>query len=105
MIHTLILNLLLINLIVSMVYMSGFWDSLDYYLNKRLKPYHLPHIFQCTLCQTFWLSLIYILIAHTPILLGIVLSLINAHLSEITIPLLTSIKEWLKRLIEWTLPR
>ncbi len=102
-----ILDLLFINVIVALVYMSGFWDSLDYYINKSFKPYHLPHLFQCNLCMCFWCSLLYCLIFQRPflILTAVAYSLINAHLVDITIPLLSTIKSWLQKLIEWIMPR
>lgn len=100
-----IINLLLINLIVVMVFLSGFWTSMDDFVYSRLKPYHLPHIFKCCFCQAFWLSLLYIIIAGKFTLLTIALCLINAHLSDILIPLITIIKNWLYKITEWLMPR
>ena len=100
-----IINYLLINLIVTLVFLSGFWTSVDEAVYNRFKPYHLPHIFSCTLCQCFWLSILYTVIAGVPFLLGVVLSLINGHLTEITTPAITLIKNWLLRGIQAIMPK
>ncbi len=99
------INILWINLIVALVYLSGFWDVMDSELNKRVQFAHLPHILQCGLCQVFWLSLLYVIIAGKFTLLNMMLCLVNAHLTEVTIPLITTIKNWLLKIIEWIMPR
>lgn len=99
------INLLWINLIVALVFLSGFWDVMDSELNKRVRFAHLPHIFECCLCQVFWLSLLYVIIAGKLTLLNVMLCLANAHLTEITIPLITTVKNWLLRVVEWLMPR
>ena len=94
-----ILDLLLINLIVALVYKSGFWDSLDGYINERFRFYHIPHILSCTLCQTFWLSVLYMLITNNITLLALVLCLVNAHLNIIIIAVISSILNFLMEII------
>lgn len=96
----LILNLLWIGLIVALVHISGFWDNLDEFINKKFKPYHLPYLLTCALCQTWWLSLLYIICTGNLTLFNIVLCLINAHLSKIYIPLWTLIENALLKIIE-----
>ena len=95
------INILWINLIVALVFLSGFWDVLDSELNKRVQFAHLPHIFTCALCQCWWLSLLYIIIAGKLTLLNVLLCLVNAHLTEITIPMITTVKNYLLKVIEW----
>lgn len=96
-----ILNLLFINLIVVLVFLSGFWDSVDEYINKKFGVgYHIPHILACSLCQCWWLSLFYIIITGNLTIFNIVLCLANAHLTEITIPLITLVKNILLKIIE-----
>lgn len=95
-----IINLLIINLIVTLVFLSGFVDSIDEAINKRWKFYHLGPPFNCALCMTFWTSIVYILIAGKLSLLSIALCLINAHLTEITTPLIILIKNALLKIIE-----
>ena len=97
--------LLMINLIVSMVYNSGFWDSMDYYANKKFPLHHLPYIMQCTLCQCFWLSLLAVIITGQFNLLTIALSLLNGHLTKIMIPLLKVAEEWGLKIISWIMPK
>ena len=82
---TILLNLLWINLIVVLVHEAGFFTYLDEWVNKKWKFYHLPKLLTCALCQTWWLSLLYIIITPGAFsLLGIVACLINAHLTELT---------------------
>ena len=99
------INLLWINIIVVLTHISGFWENLDSYINNRHKPYHLPYIFRCALCQCWWLSLLYIIIAGPFNLMTIAICLINAYLTEVTLPLITVVKEWLLKIISWIMPR
>lgn len=100
-----ILQLILINIIITLIFLSGFVDSIDEAINKRWKFYHLPKPFSCCLCSTFWASLIWVIATGHLSLLSIALCLINAHLTEVTTPLITTIKNWLLRIIEWIMPR
>ena len=100
-----ILQLLLINLIVVLVHLSGFWDNLDDWVSKKFPLHHLPHIFVCGLCQCWWLSLLYCILTGNLTLLGITLSLVNAHLTAVTLPLSNLIINWLLKLIQWMMPR
>ena len=95
-----ILNLVWIGLIVALVYLSGFWDTLDSYISQRFKFHHIPHILQCSLCQTWWLSLLYIICTGHLTLFNIVLCLVNAHLSKVYIPLWTLLENLLLKIIE-----
>ncbi len=99
------INLLWINLIVALVFLSGFWDVMDSELNKRVRFAHLPHILSCALCQCWWLSLLYVIIAGKLTLLNVMLCLVNAHLTEITIPLITLLKNVIEKIIEIIMPR
>jgi len=94
-----ILDLFLINLIVALVYKSGFWDSLDAYINDKFKFYHIPHILKCTLCQVFWLSILYIIITGNITLLAIVLCLVNAHLNIVLIAIISTIINFIMNII------
>lgn len=98
-------GLILINVIVALVWNSGFWESVDYYISKRFPLRHLPQIIFCQLCLCFWLSVIYLIVTGNFTLIGIVAALVNAHLVEITIPLLKVVKEWLLIAVEAILPR
>ena len=100
-----IIDLLFINIIITLIFLSGFIDSIDDAIQKRWKFHHLPKPFSCALCMTFWASLIWVIATGHLSLLSIALCLINAHLTEITTPLITVIKNWLLRIIEWIMPR
>lgn len=95
-----ILQLLVISSIVALVYMSGFWDSLDEYINEKFKFYHLPHILECTLCQTFWLSLLYIIITGNLSIITIMLCLVNAHLNVVVIAIFRTILNFILKIID-----
>ena len=102
---TTVINLLIINLFVCLVHEAGFFETLDTMISERYKFHHLPYIFMCALCQTFWLSLLYIAIAGPFSLLTIVLCLVNAHATKIVQPLYRLIENLLLRVIallnEW----
>lgn len=95
-----ILELLWINLIVVLIFLSGFIDSVDGWISKTYKFHHLPKPFSCALCTTFWASLIYVLVSGQLSFLAVVLCLANAHLTEITTPLITLVKNALLKIIE-----
>lgn len=97
---TILLNLLWIHLIVILVFHSGFIDSVDGFIHRKWKPYHLPKPFSCALCSVFWTSVIYLLIAHYLTLPTIVLSLTSAVLTTVTAPLLKTIENGLMKIIE-----
>ena len=92
-------------MIITMIFLSGFVDGVDEAINKRFPFHHLPKPFSCSLCMTFWTSLIYILCAGEFSLLNFALCLANAHLTEITSPLIVVIKEWLKKIISVIMPK
>lgn len=77
--------LLLINLFVMLVHESGFFEYWDDKISNKYRFHHLPKILICANCQTFWISVLYILItpgAFTAI--NLVLCVLNYHLLDIT---------------------
>lgn len=99
------IDLILINLIVCLVFNANFWDTMDYYVSKKFPLRHLPYILKCSLCQCFWLSVLYLLVTGNFSLLGIVAALLNGHLTKIMIPFLKMLEEWALRVLEWMCPR
>lgn len=97
---TIILNLILINIIVCLVFNSGFWDSMDEYVNKKYPFHHLPHLLQCALCQVTWLSIFYLLFTGNLTLLTLTMALASATLTSVMIPLLKTIEGYLLKIIE-----
>lgn len=100
-----IIELLLINVIITLIFLSGFVDNIDEKINRKWKFHHLPKPFSCCLCSTFWVSLIWVIATGHLSLLSIALCLINGHLTEIMTPLITVIKNWMLKIIEWIMPR
>lgn len=95
-----ILNLIWIHLIVVLVFLSGFVDTVDEAISKRFKFYHLPKPFSCCLCSTFWTSVIYLLFTKEFTLLTLLYALASATLTEVTTPLITLIKNLFLKIIE-----
>lgn len=100
-----IIDLLLINLIVVMVFNSGFIDEIDAAISRKWKFYHLPKPFSCSLCMTFWCSVIWLLCTHSFSLLTLAMALFSATLTTVTTPLLKVIENWLLKIIEWIMPK
>lgn len=94
-----LLDLLLINVIVSAVMLSGFWDTLDTMVEERWRFYHLPYIFHCGLCQVFWLSILYVLFTKISIL-TIALCPLNALLVDFVMGALGTIRRFLSMILE-----
>lgn len=100
-----LINLLLINAIVSLVYLSGFWDNLDEWVSRKWKFRHLPHLLTCALCQCWWLGLLYVIVSGNLSILTIALCLVNAHLTKVVTPLWSVIENWLLKIIELIMPK
>lgn len=94
-----ILDLFLINIILVLIFNSGFVDEIDAMIQRRFKFHHLPKPFSCVLCMTFWTSILYIILTGNFTLLGITLCLINATLTSITTPLTKTIENALKKIV------
>lgn len=95
-----ILNLAIIHLIVVMVFLSGFVDEVDAMIQRRFRFHHLPKPFSCALCMCFWASVVYLLFTKELSLLTILYSLVSATVTEITTPLITTLKNYLLKAIE-----
>lgn len=97
---TLIFKLLIIGLICTMGIDSGFFETIDDWIYRKWKPYHLPYPFKCSLCATWWCSLLFIVFTGNFSLLGILLCLVNAYLTKIWTPLIALIENILFKIIE-----
>lgn len=100
-----IIDLLLINVSITMIFLSGFIDSVDNFINRKFPPYHLPAPFSCNLCSVFWASLLYTIITGNLSLLSLCLCLFSALLTEVTAPMITIIINWLKKVLMWIMPK
>lgn len=100
-----IVELLLISAVVMMIFESGWWDNMDEFVNRKFKFHHLPKIFVCQFCQTFWLSLLWLFITYEISVLSVFLALLNANVGEILLPLFKLLKGALNKVIEWMISK
>lgn len=100
-----IIELLLISAVVMMIFESGWWDNMDEFVNRKFKFYHLPKIFVCQFCQTFWLSLLWLFFTYEISVLSVFLALLNANVGEILLPLFKLLKGALNKVIEWMISK
>lgn len=96
-----IVELLMIAAVVMMIFESGWWDNMDELVSRRFRFHHLPKIFVCQFCQTFWLSLLWLLFTYEISVFSVFLALINANVGEIMLPLFKLLKQGLNKGIEW----
>lgn len=94
------IDLVLISIVVALVFESGFWDSLDEEINKRFKFHHLPQLLMCSLCQTWWLTFIYILVTGNLSIFNICVCLFLANMVDIWRPAFNLIKGFVLTLID-----
>ena len=78
-----ILNLLLIMMIDTLIVTTGFFDNVEDFIRRRVRFFRLPHIFKCSLCQTWWLCILYLILSHNISLLGVFLSICVAFFSDV----------------------
>lgn len=95
-----ITDLLLINLIMTLIHESGFIENIDERINSKYKFHHLPYPIRCLLCGTWWASIIYMAVTGQFSLLTIALCLLNAHMTKIMQPLYRLLENILYKIIE-----
>lgn len=100
-----IVELLLIAAVVMMIFESGWWDNMDELVNRKFRFHHLPKIFVCQFCQTFWLSLLWLFFTYEFSVLSVFLALLNANIGEIMLPLFKLLKGTLNKVIEWMISK
>ena len=100
MLITTLTNLLLINIIMTLMHESGFIENVDDWISDKYKFHHLPYPVRCLLCSTNWISIFYVIITGQLSLLTLMLCLLNAHLTQITQPLFRFIMNALLKVVE-----
>lgn len=100
MLITTLTNLLLINIIMTLIHESGFIENVDDWISDKYKFHHLPYPVRCLLCSTNWISIFYVIITGQLSLLTLMLCLLNAHLTQITQPLFRFIMNALLKVVE-----
>lgn len=93
-------SLLLISAIIMLIFESGFWSEMDDMISAKFKFHHLPKIFICQYCQTFWISLIWLLFTQPFSLWLILAALINANVGEMMTPLFKLVKSTYYKIME-----
>ena len=78
----LIINLLLICFIVALIWNTDFFPTVDEWISKKVRFYHLPKPFLCALCGCWWLSLLYVIATGQLSILSIALCIFNAYLTK-----------------------
>lgn len=97
---TTLTNLLLINIIMTLIHESGFIENIDDWINSKYKFYHLPYPIRCLLCTVTWVSIFYVIITGQFSLMTLVLCLLNAHATKIVQPLFRFVENLLLKAIE-----
>ena len=102
-----ILNLLLINLILSYIIdISGVVDSIKSTIKKVLTkgkmsdPNYSIKPFDCSLCMTFWISLIYVYLVGQFGIYGIFLACINSYIVQFSKDLYLLIKDIFAKVLD-----
>lgn len=100
MLTTTLTNLLLINVIMTLIHESGFIENIDDWISNKYKFYHLPYPVRCLLCTCTWISIFYVIITGQFSLVTLALCLINAHATKIVQPLFRFVENLLLKAIE-----
>lgn len=98
---TTLTNLLLINIIMTLIHESGFIENIDDWISNKYKFYHLPYPIRCLLCTVTWVSIFYVIITGQFSLVTLALCLINAHATKIVQPLFRFVENLLLKVIEF----
>ena len=95
-----IINLLLINLIISYIIdISGVMDSIKSFLKRILTkgkmsdPNYSIKPFDCSLCMTFWVSLLYVYLIGQFSIYGLFLACANSYVVQFSKDLYLLIKD------------
>ena len=97
---TTLTNLLLINLIMTLIHESGFIENVDDWISSKYKFYHLPYPIRCLLCTVTCVSIFYVIITGQFSLVTLALCLINAHATKIVQPLFRFVENLLLKVLE-----
>ena len=100
MLTTTLTNLLLINIIMTLIHESGFIENVDDWISNKYKFYHLPYPIRCLMCTVTWISIFYVIITGQFSLVTLALCLINAHATKIVQPLFRFVENVLLKVLE-----
>lgn len=97
-----IFNILLIAIItVIVIDLSGFVQSLESGLSKwlHIPSVHIPRPFSCSLCSSFWLSIIYVIIIGKFTILNVAIILLISYMTPIIKDTLIFLKDMASQII------
>ena len=93
------IDLLYINVIVALIWNSGFFDAIDEWISKKVRFHHLPTPFFCSLCGCWWLSLLWVIVTDNLSMFNICLCIVSAYMTDITWNLYKMIENIIMRII------
>ena len=95
-----IIDLLLIAVIVTLIYDSGFFEVMDDAIQKKWRFHHLPHVFHCIFCGVWWCCLGFTIITGQFSILNTLICITLAKLTDVFIPLIKTIENIFLKIIE-----
>ena len=96
-----ILQLLIITIIVSVIFLTGFPFEIDDIISKKWRFHHLPEKpFLCLTCASFWTMIGYLIVAHQLSLISVLIALLLAYAAPTISNVIVLIKACVDKIIE-----
>lgn len=96
-----ILQLLIITIIVSVIFLTGFPFEIDDIISKKWRFHHLPaKPFLCVVCSSWWCMFFYLLFTHQLSLISVLIALLLAYAAPTISNVIVLIKRCIDRIIE-----
>lgn len=96
-----ILQLLIITIIVSVIFLTGFPFEIDDIISKKWRFHHLPaKPFLCNTCASWWLMAGWLLFTHQLSLISVLIALLLAYAAPTISNVIVLIKACVDKIIE-----
>ena len=96
-----ILQLLIITIIVSVIFLTGFPFEIDDIISKKWRFHHLPaKPFLCNTCAVFWSNIAYLLVSSQLSLISVLIALLLAYAAPTISNVIVLIKACVDKIIE-----